>query len=234
MATHDKEITAQCDIFSIGSILYRLLFGEPLPKIYTEMIAHQKLHERSPDANVYKVPDFMEGRILSNEMCKILVCMLHQNPKYRTFDLETVKNQLLSLRVNIFDTPVLMRRVLKHPDLPGESLDEISHDDLIDFRAKPLSKFSLKYLAKFICQFNLHSISINGAAMPLRSIMSNQLVELNLRDCGLYSEDLFILAQVMKFNSSLTSINLSKNLLGYTYVEEKKVLDMKMKHQNRL
>jgi len=93
-----------------------------------------------------------------------------------------------------------------------------------------MNKFSLKYLAKFICEFRIESICINGGPMPLERVKSNSLVELNLRDQGLYSEDLFILSQVLKHNTSLTSINLSKNMIGYTYVEERKVLEIKMKN----
>ena len=45
-----------------------------------------------------------------------------------------------------------------------------------------MSKFSLKYLAKFICEYPFESISINGGSMPIRSIQTNNLITLNLRD----------------------------------------------------
>jgi hypothetical protein len=64
----------------------------------------------------------------------------------------------------------------------------------------------------------------------MREIRMNRLVELNLREQGLYSEDLFILSQVLKINTSITSINLSKNMIGYTYMDERKVLEIKMKN----
>lgn len=70
--------------------------------------------------------------------------------------------------------------------------------------------------------------------MPIRSIQANTLVTLNLRNCGLFSEDLFILSQVMKENSSIQHINLSKNMLGYTFVEERKILEIKMKNIDKL
>lgn len=68
----------------------------------------------------------------------------------------------------------------------------------------------------------------------MRAVKSDQLVELDLRDQGLYSEDLFVLAQALKENRSLTHINLSKNCIGYTYVEERKLLEIKMKNQEKL
>lgn len=68
----------------------------------------------------------------------------------------------------------------------------------------------------------------------MREIRLNRLIELNLREQGLYSEDLFILAQVLKINSSITTINLSKNMIGYTYMDERKVLEIKMKNQKKI
>ena len=60
------------------------------------------------------------------------------------------------------------------------------------------------------------------------------MVELNLRDQGLYSEDLFIISQVLKDNSSLREINLSKNMIGFTYVDERSMLEIKLRNQDKL
>ena len=108
---------------------------------------------------------------------------------------------------------------------------------MVDFRGKDMNKFSLKYLAKFICEYDIESVCINGSfdrPMPIRAIQSNTLVSLNLRDTGLYSEDLFIISQVIKGNTSLRDIDLSKNMIGLTYVDEREVLEIKMKNQERL
>jgi len=103
---------------------------------------------------------------------------------------------------------------------------------VIEFKGnQKLNEFSLKYLAKFIFEHNhIESIAINGGSMPLNPLKQNTLVELNLRDQNLYSEDLFILAQFLKHNSSVTHINLSKNFIGYKFIEESKVIEMKMKN----
>ena len=45
--------------------------------------------------------------------------------------------------------------VLRHPILPGEQLDSLESDELIDFHGMDMNKFSLKYLAKFICEFDI-------------------------------------------------------------------------------
>jgi hypothetical protein len=105
-------------------------------------------------------------------MCKILIHLLHADPKHRYKDLDTVKQDLLSLRKNIFQTPLLMRQVLAHPILPEEYLDQIDFSQLfIDFRKtnqanfknqkeitsdfEVINLFSLKYLAKFMREYDI-------------------------------------------------------------------------------
>lgn len=127
-------------------------------------------------------------------MCKILVHLLHEDPNYRYENLDKIKQALLELRKNIFSTPKILRELLRHPILPGEVLEAPNKHREIDFRNKDMNKFSLKYLAKFICEVDAETLCINGGCMPLRLIQTNKLVELNLRDQGLYSEDLFVLS----------------------------------------
>lgn len=83
-------------------------------------------------------------------------------------------------------------------------------------------EFSLKYLAKFVFEHRVEKLQINGGYMPLHDIKSNQLTQLILVNVGLHSEDLFILSQYLKHNESITHINLSKNNLGFKYVEQDK------------
>lgn len=104
----------------------------------------------------------------------------------------------------------------------------------MDFRNKDMNKFSLKYLAKFICEVDAETVCINGGHMPIRPYKSNMLIDLNLRDQGLYSEDLFVLSQVLKDNTSLKNINLSKNMIGFTYVDERSMLEIKLRNQDKL
>ena len=84
-----------------------------------------------------------------------------------------------------------------------------------------MNKFSLKYLAKFICEVDAEKVCINGGPMEIRPIQHNMLTDLDLRDSGLFSEDLFVLSKVLKDNTSLRNINLSKNMIGFTYVDER-------------
>jgi hypothetical protein len=60
--------------------------------------------------------------------------------------------------------------LLKHPCLPEEQLGDVNPSETVNLRGKDMNKFSLKYLAKFICEHPIESIAINGGAMPIRSI----------------------------------------------------------------
>ena len=128
-ATNAQRITEHCDIYSIGAILYSLLLGTPPDPVVSQRIAHENMHQDSPDNNVYNIPYFLQNRIISNDMADILVHLLHQDPEKRYDKLFQVKQDLLKLRKNIFETPVLMRQVLKHPILPDERLE--TNDDLL-------------------------------------------------------------------------------------------------------
>ena len=82
---------------------------------------------------------------------------------------------MLELRKNIFSTPKILRELLRHPVLPGEVLEPPNTHRVIDFRNKEMNKFSLKYLAKFICEVDAETVCINGGHMPIRPIQHNQL-----------------------------------------------------------
>ena len=102
MANNKSKINKQSDIYSVGAILYMFLIGKaPSPDI-AEYISNKRLHEKSPDSNVYEVPFFFKDYILSNDMCYILVRLLHQQQKYRFTSLEDVKKELLKLKDHIY------------------------------------------------------------------------------------------------------------------------------------
>lgn len=194
----------------MGAILYKLLIGEaPSPEI-SDYIAKKRLEEKTPDSNVYEVPYFFKDYILSNDMSYILIRLLHQNPKHRFSQLHSVKEELVRLRDNIYSTPLMLRKILGHPILPNENFEQRELPKAIEFKHQKMNEFSLKYLAKYIYEHNVESVSVNGGAMPLLALKSNTLVELSLRNQRLYSEDLFILSQFMKHNTSIKEINLSK------------------------
>ena len=85
-----------------------------------------------------------------------------------------MRQDLLKLRKSIFETPALLRRLLKHPILPGEHLDALDLNQNVDFREHQMSEFTLKYLAKFICEYDIVSLTINGTKpMPMREVKAD-------------------------------------------------------------
>lgn len=94
---------------------------------------------------------------------------------------------------------------------------KLSEEKTVCFKNEEISDFSLKYLAKFIVNHGVDNLSINGGYMPLNDIKYDKLVLFDLSNQGLFSEDLFILSQFLKMNTSITHINLSNNSIGYKH-----------------
>jgi hypothetical protein len=69
MISSQPKLTLQSDIYAIGAFLFRLLLDSPPPKEVTEDIAENKMHKESPENNVFNIPYFCEGFIMSNELC---------------------------------------------------------------------------------------------------------------------------------------------------------------------
>ena len=118
--TNKGKINKQCDIYSIGAILYKLLLGAPPSPDVSDYINKKRLNEKTPNSNVYDVPYFLKDFILSNDMCYILIRLLHYNPKYRYNSLTQLRGDLLNLRDNVYSTPSMMRQILGHPILLHE------------------------------------------------------------------------------------------------------------------
>ena len=221
-----NKITQQCDIFSIGAIIFQLLLGQPPSQKTIKFINDNRLHENTPKGNVYKVPPFFKDYILSNDMIYIIVKLLCQDPNNRFQNIQDVRQQFVTLRQNIEQTPVILRQILGHPILPNENFFRNDDTELfpqlnqqINFRNSVMSEFSLKYLAKFLYEKRTNLLAINGGLMQLNTIKMNDIALLNLSNQGLYSEDFFILCQFLKQNNSITHINLSQNYIGYKKME---------------
>ena len=81
----------KCDIYSIGAILYKILIGSSPNYSIADAIGSKNLQDHSPSANIYEVPFFAKDRVLSNEMCMILVKLLHCDADKRYQSLEEIK-----------------------------------------------------------------------------------------------------------------------------------------------
>ena len=189
-----------CDIYSLGAIIFKLLLGRaPTPEI-SQYIEDHKMHEVSAESNVYEIPYFFKDFIVSNDMCQIIVKMLQKNPQHRFENIYDVKEELLKLKENILQTPVILRQIIGHPILPQEDWGPPKNrviPNMINFKNSKMNEFSLKYLAKFVFEHRVERLAINGVNggyMPLHDIKTDGLMELTLCQQGLYSEDLFILS----------------------------------------
>jgi serine/threonine protein kinase len=83
IANNKDKIDKQSDIYAVGAILYKLLLGKPPSHDIADYINKKRLNEKKPDSNVYEVPFFFKDYILSNDMCYILIRLLHQKPDCR-------------------------------------------------------------------------------------------------------------------------------------------------------
>ena len=154
------------------------------------------------------------------------------------------------LQQNIRNTPQIIRDVLGHPLIPDtDSVDSaneemspkkrrksVDQDDstVKDFRIAKLSEFSLKYFGKFVYEANIKYARINGGKLPLQMLKENSIVDLDLSKSNLYSEDIFILSMFVKNASGIKKLNLSQNYIGYKYLEESKVIELKMQNQDKI
>lgn len=97
--------------------MFYLLLGTPPNERIPDQIVNEKLIDRRPESNIYHVPSFFDGYVLSNDLCFIMVKLLCANTARRYRDLEDIKTDLETLRENIKQTPSQLRKVLSHPAL---------------------------------------------------------------------------------------------------------------------
>jgi len=65
--------------------------GSPPETSVSHRISAENMHLDSPENNVYKIPYFLENRIVSNEMADIIVHLLHEDPEKRYQNLAKLK-----------------------------------------------------------------------------------------------------------------------------------------------
>lgn len=181
------------------------------------------------------MPPFFEEYLISNDMIFIICKLLHSDPANRFKDINEVKEHFVRLKHDILETPLIMRQLLGHPVLPAESFYKnedvyTSLNERISFKNNKLSEFGLKYLAKFVASQRVGELAINGGGMPLHQIKADNLILLNLSENMLFSEDLFILAQFLKQNTSISHINLSRNFIGLKAGQEREFKSLGLEH----
>lgn len=176
MKKHLKSngISKLCDIYSIGALIFKLLMGRAPTLHLAKYINQNNLHELEGSKNVYETPFFMKDFIVSDDMCQILVKLLHENPACRFQSIKELRFSLVQLRENILQTPLILRKIVGHPTMPNEEFTQ-NIDSEIGFQNARLNEFSLKYLAKFVFEHKVENLAINGAFMQLHKIKTNNM-----------------------------------------------------------
>ena len=216
------EIGEEMDIFGVGAILYQCITGElPGINIPTD-IDLLNLETNTPSNNFFiNLPQF-ENIIISDQFCYIVMRALSTGdikfPTLKEFGdaLQRQKEQLAKMGI--------IKQILGHPILKeGEMLNNIDFIRDVDCVDTYFNEFELKYLGKFIYSPGIRSLRLNGCPLPLGGLFSNSLTVLELSNCNLFSEDIYILAKFLFHNYSLTHLNISKNKIGYR--QEKRQID---------
>jgi hypothetical protein len=200
-----SKIEASCDIYSIGAILFTALTGKKV-KTYTEEIAII-----TEDSN--KSPKCLDDIIISNEMVKFIMKILHKNPKERFEDISKVQKELKRIYESLEKIPKKLLKCLEHIPIknPDKKLKYFQDDYVLQLQQYAFNDFCLDYIYKFILESNIPNIRIFGAAVfPLRQLRLNQITSLELSGQTIHAEELKILSFFIKINSSLTDIDLSK------------------------
>ena len=78
-----NKLNKQCDIFSLGAIMFFLLMGTPPDEDIPDLIVKHKFIDRRPESNIYQVPPFFDGFVMSNDLCFIMVKLLCANTQRR-------------------------------------------------------------------------------------------------------------------------------------------------------
>lgn len=123
----------------------------------------------------------------------------------------------------------MLRDALEHPFIPlSDSISSIDYhdnptiqdqmeDNHYDFRHSSLGGFTLDYLFKFIYNSKIKNINIHGGLLPLNQLKLNTIIDLNLSEQNLFSEDIYILSVFI--NKTVKNLNLAQNNIGFKCLE---------------
>ena len=199
-----KEISKQCDLYSIGAILFTALTGKP-PVSFSEDTA--KLIEN--DFSPWECPTDLASIIVSNNMAKFLTKLLAKDPQKRFKHIAEVVEELSHLKAHLARIPKHLLRSLEHISNSNPDIFEDSY--VLELQDSNIDDFCQDYLYKFIVESNIPQIRLMGNAIfPIRALRLNNIEELILPNLNIHAEELKLLSFFIKINSSLITIDLSK------------------------
>lgn len=200
-----QNIAQEGDLYSIGSILYLAITGEP-PYDF----ASKTQHASNPKEvlSKWEPPSSLKDFVISNRMCTFLMKILALSPNHRFSNIAAAREELLNIKSLLDSIPQELMQSLEHLPANPEIFDP-SHT--CDLRGSDISDFALDYLFKFVYDSKIPNLQLFSGYLPLHALKTQQISILDLHEQELFSEDLRILALFLEKNNSLTAINLSGN-----------------------
>lgn len=204
-----QEITNQCDLYSVGAILYRSLTGKPPINFSEETLEHPNhTHERDL-LGEWSCPKDFENLCISNGMASFLIKALAKDLFHRHKTIKEMRDDLIYLSTRMSKIP---KPLLKGLDHTSKNKGSVYEDGFIlDLHEWNIEDYGLEYLYKFIIESTIPNIRLFGeAVIPIRDLRDNKITELNLQNKMVSSEELKLLSFFIKINTSLKEIDLSK------------------------
>jgi serine/threonine protein kinase len=201
----EKDIKKEGDLYSIGSLLYLAITGEPP----LDFSSKTQFHDLPKDIlSKWDPPHNLKDFVISNRMCAFLMKILAVSSSQRFSDIASAREELITIKTLLDSIPSELMKSLEH--LPANP--EIFHKDhTCDLRGFQISDFALDYLFKFVYDSKIPNLQLFSGYLPLHALKTQDITILDLHEQELFSEDLRILSLFLEKNHSLTAINLSGN-----------------------
>ena len=200
------SISLLADIYGVGSLIYYSLTGEP-PQSFCDKTAGIKPRDSLGN---YHCPPPLDKLLISNHCCDLLIKVLSKDLSQRYQTIADLRAALIDLKTK-FET--LPQSLLSSFELIPSDSSIFDENFILDLRTNDINAFVLDYLYKFIGDSKVPNVSLFSEPLPIRALKMNLMVELDLSSCDVHSEDLKLLSFFLKANSSLKTLNLSRNPL---------------------
>lgn len=211
----DSKIEPECDLYSIGALLYIAITGKP-PKDFSIKTSTQSAALEGTET--LEIPKHLRDFVISNSMCMFLIKILALDSKNRYKNISQARNELMKIKMLLESIPLELMQSLEHIPANPELFDP---DYTCDLRGFQISNFALEYLFKFIYDSKIPNLQLFSGYLPLYALKHQKIAVLDLHEQELYSEDLRILSLFLENNTSLKAINLSGNPINMSHDNSK-------------